>query len=88
MNRSFACCAMLCKQDISKRLLTWEHVLALDIAVDHQDCGFVIVYVFHSGRDAFDAEFLTSLPPAMSAYHFITDTNLWSDDDGRDDATL
>ena len=60
-------------------------MLTLDIAVDHQDRGFVIVYVFNSGRDAFDAEFFTSLPPAMSAYHFIADTNLWSDDDGRND---
>ena len=73
---------------ISKRLLTWQHMLTLDIAVDHQNRGFVIVYVFHSCRDAFDAEFFTSLPPAMSAYHFIADTNLWSDDDGRNDAAL
>lgn len=42
----------------------------------------------HSGRDAFDAEFLASLPPAMSTYHFIADTNFWSDDDGRNDTAL
>ena len=73
---------------IRKCFFTWQHMLTLDIAVDHQNRGFVIVYVLHSGRDAFDAEFFTSLPPAMSAYHFIADTNLWSDDDGRNDAAL
>ena len=73
---------------ICKRLLARQHMLALDITVDHQDSGFVIVQIQHLRGHLLDAQLLTGFPPAMSAYHLILTSLFRSHQYRMDDAAL
>ena len=73
---------------VGKCLLAWQHMFALNVAVHHQDCGFVIVQIQHLRGDLLHAQLLAGFPAAVSADDLVQPVFLGAYQNRGDDAAL